>query len=95
MYQYRSLENLDGSKLNGTHQLLIFANYVNLLGGNMYTVAKNAVILLVASKVVGLGVNAKKTFLSVCFCLVNRLQDSVTVQRQLIYPSEICGHADN
>jgi len=28
----------------------------------MYTVAKNTVILLVASKVVGLGVNARKTF---------------------------------
>jgi hypothetical protein len=46
----------------------------------MYTVANNAAILLVASKVVGLGINAKKT-VKCMFCLVSGLQESVAVQR--------------
>jgi hypothetical protein len=33
-------ENLVGQKLNGTHQLLFYAD-VNLLGDNIYTVKKN------------------------------------------------------
>jgi hypothetical protein len=54
--------NQDGSKLNGTHQLLICANDVNLLGENMYNITKNTVALWVANKVAGLEVNSKKTF---------------------------------
>jgi hypothetical protein len=34
-------ENQVGLKLNGTHQLLAYANDVNLLGGNIDTVKKN------------------------------------------------------
>jgi hypothetical protein len=48
-------------KLNGTHQLLVYANDVNLLGGSVHTIKKNAEALVVASKETGLEVNADKT----------------------------------
>jgi hypothetical protein len=43
-----------GLKLNGTHQLLVYADDVNLLGDNTET-------LIDASKEVGLEVNTEKT----------------------------------
>jgi hypothetical protein len=49
-----------GLKLNGTHQLLVYADEVNLLGGNMCTIKKNTETLFDASKKVGLEVNAEK-----------------------------------
>jgi hypothetical protein len=53
--------NQDGLKLNGTHQLLVFADDVNILGENAYTVKKNVETLIVTSKEIGLEVNADKT----------------------------------
>jgi len=32
----------DGLKLNGTHQLLVYADEVNILGGSVDTLKKNA-----------------------------------------------------
>jgi hypothetical protein len=40
----------DGLKLNGTHRLLVYADNVNVLGGNVHTVKENAEALVVASK---------------------------------------------
>jgi hypothetical protein len=40
----------DGLKLNGTHQLVVYAHNVNILGGSVHTVNENAEALLVASK---------------------------------------------
>ena len=42
--------NQDGLKLNGTHQLLVYADDVNILGGSVHTVMENAEALIVASK---------------------------------------------
>ena len=53
--------NLDGLKLNGTHQLLAYADDVNILGGSVHTVKKNAETLVAAAKEIGLEVNADKT----------------------------------
>jgi hypothetical protein len=45
-------------KLNGTHQLLVFAVDVNLLGDNIDAVKKNTETLIDTSKEVSLDVNA-------------------------------------
>ena len=52
--------NQDGLKLNGTHQLLAYAD-VTILGGSVHTVKKNAETLVAATKKIGLEVNADKT----------------------------------
>jgi hypothetical protein len=39
----------DGLKLNGTHQLLVYADDVNILGGSIYTVNENVEALVVAN----------------------------------------------
>jgi len=60
-YAIRTVQvNQDGLKLNGTHQLLAYADAVNILGGSVHTVKKNAEALVVASKEIGLEVNADK-----------------------------------
>jgi hypothetical protein len=46
--------------LNGTHQLLIYADDVNILGGRVHTIQKNTEALVVANKI-GREVNADKT----------------------------------
>jgi hypothetical protein len=53
--------NQEGFKLNGTHQRLVYADNVNILGGCIHAIKKNTVALVVASKEIGLEVNAEKT----------------------------------
>ena len=48
-------------KLNGTHQLLAYADDFNLLGGSRHNLKKNAEALVAATREIGLEVNADKT----------------------------------
>ena len=53
--------NLDGLKLNGTHQLLVYADDVNILCGSIHTTKTNTTALVVAIKEILLEVSADKT----------------------------------
>jgi hypothetical protein len=46
----RVQENLEGMKFNGTHQLLVYADDVNIVGGNVGTIQEHAEVLLDARK---------------------------------------------
>ena len=69
--------NQDSLKLNGTHQLLVYADYVNILGGSIPTIKKNAEALVVVSRESGTEVNTDKTK---CMVMLEiRIQDEVIV----------------
>jgi len=53
--------NQDGLKLNGTHQLLAYADDVNILKGSIHTLTENAEALVAATRETGLEVSADKT----------------------------------
>ena len=48
-------------KLNGTHQLLVYADDVNIPGGSIHTLKENAEALVAATRETGLEVSADKT----------------------------------
>ena len=59
--------NQDGLKLNGTHQLLAYADDVNILGGSIHTLKENPEALVAATREIGLEVSADKTKYMVMF----------------------------
>ena len=63
MYAIRIFKgNQYGLKLNGTHQLLVYADDVNILEGSVHTyIKKNTNAFIVYSKEIGLDIKADKT----------------------------------
>ena len=63
-------------KLNGTHQVLVYADDVNILGSGIcvHTIKKSAEALVVASKETGLEANAGVTK----YMVLSRYQDART-----------------
>jgi hypothetical protein len=55
----KAQENQVGLKLNVTHQLLAYADDVNVMGDTIGTIKKNTETVIVAIKEVGLEINAE------------------------------------
>ena len=47
--------------MNGTHQVLVYTDDVNLIGDDIRTIERNSDVLLNACKDIGLAVNTGKT----------------------------------
>ena len=77
-YAIRRIQvNQDGLKLNGTHQLLVHVDDVNILGGSVQMIQENTEALVVANTEVRLEVNADKTKYRAMSR--DQMQDEVTV----------------
>jgi len=76
-YAVRSVQvNQDGLKLNGKHQLLAYADDVNILGGSIHTVKENAEAQVAATREIGLEVIADK----IKYMVMSRDQNAGRIQ---------------
>jgi hypothetical protein len=67
MFPHRNIHKVTWTSPDGTHQLLVYADDVNVLGDNIDTTKKNTRTLIDDSKEIGLEVNAEKTnYIVVC-----------------------------
>jgi hypothetical protein len=68
--------------INGTHQLLVNADDVNLLGESVQTIKKNTAAFLVGSKETGLEENIDTTWSGFKI----KMQNEITIKRLIIVP---------
>ena len=69
--------NKDDLKLSSTHQLLVDADDVSVLGGSVHTMQKNTEALVATSKDIGLEVNVDRTE---CMVMVSRSECRTKLQ---------------
>ena len=67
-------------EFNGKHQLLVYADDVNMLGENLQTIRDNTEIFIKASKDIGLEVNSEKTK----YMITSRQQNVIQNQKIVI-----------
>ena len=68
-----------GLELNGNHQLLVYADDVNMLGENLQTIRENTEIFIKASKDIGVEVNSEKTK-----CIITSYHQNVIQSQNIV-----------
>jgi hypothetical protein len=75
-YAIRKVQDNEVSlELNGTHQLLVYGDDINLLDDSVNTIKENTKTGLEASRDVGLEINAQKTQYMIMSCHLNSGQN--------------------
>ena len=85
-----------GLKLNGTNQLLVYAEDVNVEVGSAHTIKENSEALVVVSKETGLIVNDEKTK----YMVMSRHQNAgrnhnVKIDNESCETVQVCGNKSN
>jgi hypothetical protein len=80
-----------GLKLNGTHQLLVYAYDVNLLGDDIDIIKKNTGTLTDANKEVGLQVNAAVSMKRIGKCIT---MERLILGSRLVMEYDFYGYGD-